>query len=148
VALEGIMSTGIPLWLVLSILAAVVIADWAWGRFRDQYEVAWHGRLPRLTRRWYGTGARIRSRDMARFPDIYEVLEWGDDSTDVPWLAVRSVTDEDAERVWVPVTAFAAFQVRGVWPHWVKLGGHRVPALTGYRTLPGPDRIYRTGNGA
>ena len=141
------MSYAFHLWQILAALGVMLAVNLAWSWFRDQYEPAWTGRFPRFTRRWYATGAHVRSRDMARFPDIYEVLEWGDDSTDVPWLVVQSVEEEDAPREWVPVTAFAAFQVRKLRPHW----RHAVTGHTGlfiYRPLPGPDRIWRAEAGA
>ena len=138
------MSTPIPIWTVFALLAIALVVNWAWAWFRDQYEITWAGRFPRPARRWYATGAHIRSRDMARFPDIYEVLEWGDESTDVPWLCVQALADGDPPREWVPVTAFAAWQVRRFRPHRASGRGW----LFAYRPLPGPARIWREKAGA
>lgn len=141
------MNYSSPLWQILAVLGALMVIDGIWSWFRDQYEPVPGARFPRFARRWYATGAHIRNRDMARFPDIYEMLEWGDDSTDVPWLVVRPVGDEDAEHRWLPVTLFAAYQVRRFRPHWRHAGtGHT--GLFIYRPLPGPDRIWRAEAGA
>jgi hypothetical protein len=104
---------------ILVFLAAFAVAIIAWGWFRDQYEPAWTGRLPRFTRRWYGTRAHICLKSEAEgleIPDLYEVIEWGDDSTPVPWLCVRFAPDPEAEASWRPVTDFSAAYVRRFHP--------------------------------
>jgi hypothetical protein len=129
------MSTALPVWQILALIGVFLVATLAWGWFRDQYEPVWTGRLPRFTRRWYGLRAhvRIRSEEGHEIPDLFEVVEWGDDSTEVPWLCVRTVGDENAVSFWAPVTGFTPVAVRRLRPPF------------SYAPLPEPARA---GDGA
>jgi hypothetical protein len=134
------MSTAIPIWQILAFLGVFLVVTSAWSWFRDQYEATWAGRLPRFTRRWYGTRAhvRIRSGEGHEIPGLFEVLEWGDDSTEVPWLCVRDLEDEDTGAFWRPVTDFCDYSVRQFHPVWALrslLEGHLVSPFS-YHALP------------
>jgi hypothetical protein len=135
------MNATIPVWAILALLAAMALIDAVWSWFRDQYEPRWSGRLPRFTRRWYGTGAHVclkSAADGLDIPDRYEVVEWGDDSTDIPWLCVRNLEHEEAEASWGPVTEFSDFYVRRFRPFIAArllFSGHPVSPFS-YHPLP------------
>ena len=142
----NLLGTETPLWAYLAAVAFVAVACWAWNWFRDQYEPAWTSRLPRFTRRWYGTGAHVCLKVAAEgldVPDRYEVLEWGDRFTPVPWLCVRNMEDEDAVALWGPVTDFSALYVRK-WHPFLAL---RL-LLTGHPMSPRSHDSLPLGHGA
>ncbi len=110
----------IAAWLIAG-LALAGILNW----FTGQYEVAWPGRLPRFTRRWYSRGAHVCLKSGGRNPadpDRFEVLEWGDESTETPWLCVRNIdfagyADFDPPQAsWVRAEDYAPYAVRRFHP--------------------------------
>jgi hypothetical protein len=141
------MNTAIPIWQILAFLGAFLCVTLAWGWFRDKYEVTWAGRLPRFTRRWYSLGAWVRLKSAGRkatHPERFEVLEWGDDSTEVPWLCVLNIDFAGYAEFgpphprWMPAEDFIPFAVRRFRPV-MALGslfaGHPVSPFT-HDTLP------------
>lgn len=103
------MSTLIPLWQILALLAVAVIVSSAHGWAADQYEFRWSG----FTRRWYGTRAHVclRAEEDDDDAERYTVIAWDDEGTDVPWLLVEAM-DDDWTAHWAPVTDFAPYTVR------------------------------------
>lgn len=120
-----------PLW---ACAALILIAAWLLSRITawlsGQYEVTaaspWRFRL---TRRWYGIRAHVLCRDCG---DVYEVRDFSDDSTAVPWLLVSNTDDDTGEDVfWEPVTGFTPYAVRRFRPRLIRYG-----RLFWYETLP------------
>jgi hypothetical protein len=144
------MSTAIPVWQILAFLGVFLVVTLAWSWFRDQYEPVWTGRLPRFTRRWYGLRAHVCFKSGCEPPDRHEVIEWGDDSTDVPWLCVRNIDlvsyeDGPPEPFWAPLTDFSPYAVRRFHPVWALrslLEGRPVSPFS-YDTLPAPPASGR-----
>jgi hypothetical protein len=122
------MSTAIPVWQILTFLGAALVTTSAWDWFRDQYEPTGHFGL-RFTRRWYGTGAHVCFRVDADLedPDWFRVIEWGDDSTDVPWVLIGPPDDEEFPPCWCPVTDLAPYAVRRLHPWIFRYGWLRIP---------------------
>jgi hypothetical protein len=112
------MNTAIPIWQILAFLGVFLVITSAWGWFRDQYEPVWTGRLPRFTRRWYGSGARVCFRSDADLADPawFRVAGWIDEGTDVPWVQIAAPGDEDFPSCWCPVTDLAPYAVRSLRP--------------------------------
>jgi hypothetical protein len=142
------MNAAIPIWQILVFLAAFGVVVLTWGWFRGQYEVTRTGRLPWFTRRWYGLGAWVCLKSGGRDvtpPDRFEVIEWGDDSTEVPWLCVRNL-DEEGGALWLPVTDFSPFCVRRLHPV-MALGslfvGRPVSPFTHDTLPPAPSLSFR-----
>jgi hypothetical protein len=96
-------------WIILALVLAgdaiAMIQEW----LKDRYELTWTGterlKRPGIERRWYGTNARVR-----RSLGVYQVIQWSEESTEVPWLLVQDADGEAA--CWAPVTDFAPHEVR------------------------------------
>jgi len=112
------MSTAIPIWQILAFLGAFLAVTSVWDWFRNQYEAIWPGRFPRFTRRWYGTGARVCFRTDADLHDRawFQVTDWIDENTEVPWVLIAPPDDEDFPPCWCPVTDLAPYAVRSLRP--------------------------------
>lgn len=142
------LNAAMPMWVFLVIIASVAAFCAAWDWFRDHYEPAWHGRLPRFTRRWYGTGARVcfkADADLAD-PAWFQVLEWGDDHTDVPWVLLYVPDDEEFPACWCPVTDLAPYALRRLHPWVFRYRWLRIPLPFGY--MPVPHRAGYAEDGA
>lgn len=142
------MSTPIPLWQILALLAAVVALSSVHGWIGDRWEFS--RARPRVTRRWYGIHAQVTQRAEAGSddPDRYVVLAWDSENTAVPWLKVHKLDpeyltywDEDAEPFWAPATGFAPYAVRRFRPGVTLIGRVPVLRMTNYPPLPYPARI-------
>jgi hypothetical protein len=143
-------------WIVALVIAAVIlsaISEW----IRDRWEITCGHRV---TRRWYGTGSRVRIRDVNGEPGParYAVLGSDDEHTSVPWLLLLgdtppsfkdddgsvTVLDEDPEAFWVPATECLPDSVRRFRPHLIRcvLAGRvvLVPWLVKYLPLPAVTR--------
>lgn len=125
-------------------IAAFLIAGYVLGSVQSWAGDRWEftgRRLP--VRRWYGTGARVCLGSNAN--QVFRVISWSDEGTEVPWLLVvlHSGTswyiDEPREPQprWMPVTSFAPGRVRRFRPHLERVGGVRVPWLTAYLPVGG-----------
>lgn len=142
-------------WIIAVLLIAGLTLAGAINWFAGQYEVSWAGRLPRFTRRWYSLGAWVHLKYGGRKvapPDRFEVLEWGDDSTEVPWLCVRNIdfagyADFDPPQArWMPAEDFIPFAVRRFHPVMALgslLAGRPVSPFTHDTLPPAPPLSFR-----
>lgn len=112
-------------WIVALIVTAVIlsaISEW----IRDRWEI---GCGHRITRRWYGTHARVCLRAEAADwgPARYTVIGWDSEHTGIPWLLVHKLNPadlrywaEDAEAFYALATDFVPDSVRRFRPHWIR----------------------------
>lgn len=151
------MNYSFHLWQILAVIGALGFIDWLLSTwFADQYEVTWGRPFPRVTRRWYGMHARVflragaarwAERNEGRYVDdedfpVFSVLEWLNESTQVPWLLVQrlddgeqEISDEALEPFWAPVTDFAPCVVRRLRPRIFRYGRLRIPVLFSYQPV-------------
>ena len=127
----NILSTAVPLWCFLVVIAAGTAA-WrgAWW-FTEQYEIGCDRKPARL---WYGRHAHVcRAADQdSSAPDLFTVIDWAYDSRDgSPWVHAKTLYDDDPASFWAPVTEFAPCTVRKFRPHLV--AGHSRPHLLLFR---------------
>jgi hypothetical protein len=123
-------------WIIAAWLLAGLVLNGTIDWLFDRYEVTRSGRRVRVTRRWYGNHAHVCLRCDADDDeaDRFLVREWAIGDTEVPWLLVLNLDDEDAGAFWAPVTGFAPYTVRRLRPHFERFG--RLPVLWLTRYLP------------
>jgi len=126
----------------VTLIAVLVIPGW----FRDRYEL---GHRPlRLRRRWYGTGCHIIVKDFGPHPitedfttsqhprtDRYQVLEWENQHTRVPWIKITNIDGIDSGAFWTEVTTLCPYSVPVLRPGLFPPRLHRqqlVPAWTAW----------------
>lgn len=136
-------------WIVALIIAATIlsmVSEW----IRDRWEITCGHRI---TRRWYGTHARVCLRTEAADwgPARYVVIGWDNEHTGIPWLLVHKADpehpaylDEDAGAFYASATDFVPDSVRRFRPHLIRcaLVGRVVfmPWLVKYLPLPAATR--------
>lgn len=133
----------IAIWLLGGIVLSA-ITTW----FASQYEIIHLRRFgTRVARRWYGTRAHVSFRSDADLDDPawFQVLEWTDENTDVPWVLIAAPDDEELPPCWCPVTDLAPYSVRRLRPwifryHWL-----RIPVLFSYVPLRQPAGYLEGG---
>lgn len=138
-------------WWILAFLATGTVLNAVQEWIRDRWELtpdaSW--RRP-LMRRWYGTHAHVRLRNGigAARHNIFRVIAWDDEDTELPWLLVvlhngtswRLSEDDtgEPEPFWGRVTDFAPYTVRHVRPHILRTEHRRFPELFDYRPVRQP----------
>ena len=140
----NITATMVAVLVILAAgLALACVQSWLSG----QYELARHGWLPAVSRRWYCPRAHVclRAEADGQDPARYAVLAFCAEHTPVPWLLVHKLNpeyltywDEDSGAFWAPVTDFAPYAVRRLRPHVERFGPAPVPWLTLYLPLRQP----------
>lgn len=118
----------IAIWLIAGTATAGI-----WNGISDRWEIT----RGRPARRWYGPGAHVclRADESADDAHRYLVTLLDDEDTEVPWLRVRDIDDEEAEPFYAPVTVFAPHSVPRLRPHILMVGRIPVPQLRDYRVV-------------
>jgi len=142
------MSTSLLPWLIAAGLVLVwlfsCVSAWSDNRYEVTAVSSWRFRL---TRRWYSIRSRVRCGDRG---EVYEVRDWSDDGTAVPWLLVANFNGDPDDVYWCPVTDCTPSAVRRFRPRLlvVRYGRIPVPWLFLFWYEPAPRQCKYCGEPA
>lgn len=135
------MNVQVPLWQAWIVVVAFFAFIWTTEWFSRQYKIHRRGRFWfRIIRRWYGEHAHVcfRVDEELDDPMWYQVLDWTDDYTEIPWVLIYRPDDDQLPAIWCPLSDLAPYTVRVLRPWIFRYGRMRIPMLFSYRPLRNP----------